>query len=280
MELENILETAKQAAVSAGRIHMYYLGKDKGVESKENMAHNKVTQVDVESERCIVDIISKRYPEHAIAAEEGTGTESTSPWKWFIDPLDGTNNYIKGYPAFCVSVGVSHGNDLKAGVVYDAFHDELFYAASGQGAFLNGTRIQVNKTAELSDALLVTGFFYDRGKAMRRNLDRIGDLFEQRILGIRRSGSAALDLCHTACGRADGFFEHRLNSWDFAAGVCILAEAGGLAVSMDGSALQLKEGSVLASNPVLLEKMKPFMVRDSSAREVSPADTTHRGSLR
>jgi myo-inositol-1(or 4)-monophosphatase len=194
-------------------------------------------------------MIRKKYPSHSVLAEERhEDTDVLSKSLWIIDPLDGTNNYAHTTPHFCVSIAYAEKGRILAGVVLDPMRKELFTAARGGGAFLNGTRISVSKTAVISRAIITTGFYYDRGRLMEKTLAAIHSLFKADIRGIRRLGSAALDLCWVACGRFDGYFEYRLSPWDFAAGMLIIREAGGKCSDREGKELGLTSKSAAVSN--------------------------------
>jgi myo-inositol-1(or 4)-monophosphatase len=213
-----------------------------------------VTQADKRSEQLIVGRLTELFPEHSIAAEEGTGAEKNSEFKWHVDPLDGTTNFAHGYPCFCVSIALARGNKVLAGVVYNPFYDELFAAARGEGATLNGKPIRVSKAATLATGLLCTGFPVQNRK-LSRNLQFYGD-FTMRSHGVRRDGSAALDLASVAAGRFDGFWEFGLKKWDTAAGVLLIQEAGGKVSDFDGAEYQLGGPVILATNGVIHEEMR------------------------
>ena len=202
-----------------------------------------VTQADKRSEQLIVDRLTKYFPLHAIAAEEGLGRESNSEFRWHVDPLDGTTNFAHGYPCFCVSIalalrktgaknGSAMGDTLLCAVIYDPNRDELFAAAPGEGATLNGAKIQVSRNSTLATSLLCTGFPVHERHASP-NIHYYSD-FTMRSHGVRRDGSAALDLANVACGRFDGFWEFGLKKWDTAAGVLLVEEAGGQVSDFDG----------------------------------------------
>jgi myo-inositol-1(or 4)-monophosphatase len=213
-----------------------------------------VTDADRASEARIVAFLKAAHPDHAILAEEGGGSSGSAPYRWIIDPLDGTTNYAHGVPHFCVSIGVEGPGGLLAGAVFDPLRDELFLAARGEGATLNGRKLSTTATASMGDALLATGFPYDRA-----HLERTLTLFDQfaaRARGLRRMGSAALDLAYVAAGRFDGFFEMRLKAWDVAAGALIVQEAGGTVTHLSGRPLDLDQCDVLASNGPLHAPMR------------------------
>jgi len=210
-----------------------------------------VTEYDRRSEALILGEIQAAYPQDRILAEEsgalGTGGQRT----WYIDPLDGTTNYAHGFPFFAVSIGLADREGLRLGVVLDPTRGEVFWAERGRGAFLNEERLRVSETAELRESLLVTGFPYDVSSNPVNNLDNYAK-FAVRSLGVRRLGSAALDMAYVAAGRLDGFWELRLSPWDVAAGSLLVLEAGGIVTDIDGGHLQLTDfPSVLAANPRL-----------------------------
>jgi len=214
-----------------------------------------VTEFDRRSEALLVARIRERFPDHAILAEEsGAGGASAARVRWLCDPLDGTTNYAHNYPFFCVSVGVEVDGAMAAGAVYDPVRDELFAAAAGSGATLNGNAIHVARHAEVEAALLVTGFPYD----VREHPERHVPLFQEFLLraqGVRRDGSAALNLCYVAMGRFDGMWEGHLNPWDVAAGSLIVREAGGVVTGYDGEPFRLDGRRIVTANPALHAKL-------------------------
>ena len=244
----NYLSVAIKAAKVAGKIHKKYFQGNFKIETKGN-SFDLLTIADLESEKGIVAFILKYFPEHNFICEENYYPKTNSDYSWIIDPLDGTNNFACGIPIFCTSIALVHKDKLLAGVVYDVLRNELFYAQKGKGAFLNGKPIRVNKVNNFKQAMLITGFYYDRGKAMLSTLSQIKRFFQKHILGIRRLGAAALDLCYVACGRAAGFWEFELNPWDFAAGKLIIEEAGGRFTGKRGEKIALAEKHfIIASN--------------------------------
>lgn len=247
-------DIAIQAAKEAAGVHKRYFLSNFQVKRK-NKSYDLVTVVDVESEKAVVSLIRKRFPEHNILAEEGKYKKTDSEYRWIIDPLDGTNNFFSGLPIFCVSIALAKHDEVILGVIYDPTRDELFCAEKGRGAYLNGKRIKVSPAARLTDSILITGFYYDRGKEMIDALDKIKQFFFKKVLGLRRFGSAALDLCNVACGRAAGFWEFELNAWDFAAGKLIVEEAGGRVTGRYGERVPLKKTFVVASNGKIHKKM-------------------------
>jgi len=243
--IELWLDLAKRCARKAGVIQMEYLGKLSGYRLKG--VANLVTEVDLLCEKEIIALLKREAPGHKILSEERGGGSLNSEYIWVIDPLDGTTNYAHGYLKFCVSIAlVSRGKPLL-GVVYDPIGNEMFYGVGGKGAFLNGKQIGISKVSKLKDALLATGFSYDRGKEMKRDL-RLYNRVHPYPQGIRRDGAAALDLCYVACGRLDGFWQYNLNSWDVSAGVLFVEEAGGKVSDLKGEPMPLAKKELWASN--------------------------------
>jgi len=243
--MESFKTLAIRLAKKAGRILQDHLGRVKKVDYKG--AVNLVTEMDLLSEKVIVAEIRKLYPKHSILAEEKTRRQGDSPYRWIIDPLDGTTNYAHGYPIFCVSIGLEKDDEIILGVVYDPSRIELFEGEKGKGAYLNGRRIHVSPTPNLSQSLLATGFPYDLRKSPVNNFDHFQN-FARRSHAVRRAGSAALDLCYVSAGRFDGFWEMKLGPWDLAAGSLIVREAGGKVTDFQGHPIHLDGKHVLASN--------------------------------
>jgi myo-inositol-1(or 4)-monophosphatase len=244
--MKEIISCAVRAARAASKIMMAKYGSGRAMEKTKN---NLVTEADFACEKAIVSVIRKKYPLHSILAEERhQNTDVLSKNLWIIDPLDGTNNYAHAIPHFCVSIAYAEKGKVLAGVVVDPMRKELFSAARGSGAFLNSKRISVSATARISRAIITTGFYYDRGRLMEKTLAAIRSLFKADIRGIRRFGSAALDLCWVACGRFDGYFEYKLSTWDFAAGMLLVNEAGGRCSDREGKELALTSKSAVVSN--------------------------------
>ncbi len=216
-----------------------------------------VTEYDRRSEAVLLARLRERWPDHAVLAEE-SGAHAGSRVKWYVDPLDGTTNFAHNYPFFGVSVGVEVDGVLAAGAVYDPVRDEMFAGARGEGATLNGAPIRVSANTTLEDALLVTGFPYDVREHPERHLP-LFQAFLVRAQGIRRDGSAALNLCYLAMGRFDGFWEGNLSPWDLAAGVLIVQEAGGVVTDYAGGPLRLDGRQIVAANPALHETMRELI---------------------
>ncbi len=238
-------------AREAGRLLMTYFERRIGYEYKGDV--DLVTEADRASEKLIVQRIRESFPSHDIVGEEGTRKDSGSDFRWYVDPLDGTTNFAHGYPVFCVSLGIESRSGLHAGVLYDPTRDELFAAEKGKGATLNGRTIQVSKTRKLSESLLATGF-----PSQKRHKSPNIHFYHQLTLrshGLRRAGSAALDLANVAAGRYDGFWEFNLNPWDTSAVVLLVLEAGGTVTRFDGSPWRIDSTETLGSNTLLHEEM-------------------------
>ena len=246
-----------QTAREAGGILVDRLGRAR-ITNKGDI--DLVTEADLASEQLIIDRIKSHYPRHAILAEEAGDiavVEGQSEWKWIIDPLDGTTNYAHGYPCFCVSIAVEQAGEIEIGVVYDPTRDEMFAAERGQGAMLNGRPMRVSTVEDLNSAMLCTGFPYNVRE--RPNFARDFINFTMNAQAVRRDGSAALDLAYLACGRFDGFWEDGLNAWDVAAGVLLIAEAGGLVTNFQGAALDIYTPKVLATNGLVHDSMMQLL---------------------
>ena len=250
-----MLNFAIQTARDAGHLLAERFGRALQISNKSEL--DLVTEADLASEKLIIERIKTNYPRHAILAEESGASAladgAASEWRWIIDPLDGTTNYAHGYPCFCVSIGLEHKGKLELGVIYDPVRDELFTAERGQGAALNGRRLQVSQTRTLNSALLCTGFPYDVRE--RSEFARHFTNFIMNAQAVRRDGSAALDLAYVACGRFDGFWEEGLHPWDVAAGVLMIEEAGGRVSDYDGAAFDIYSAPILASNGLVHEQM-------------------------
>jgi len=253
--MDKFLSTAIAAAKSAAAVQLGYFNNNVGVMEKDS-TFNLVTEADLKSEDTIVETIRAQFPDHNILAEEKQYGKTDSEYLWIIDPLDGTNNFSCGVPIFASSIALAHRGEIVCGVVYNPILNEMFYAEKGKGAFLNGKRIVVNGVDSFAKALMITGFYYDRGAAMEENCDAIKRFKGKKILGIRRFGAAALDLCFIACGRAAGYWEFKLSPWDFAAGRLIVQEAGGMITDDKNGVLPIDQKSfVVASNGKLHAQM-------------------------
>ncbi|HEY5600372.1 MAG TPA: inositol monophosphatase family protein, partial [Candidatus Manganitrophaceae bacterium] len=199
-------------------------------------------------------MIHRRFPDHQIMAEEGHGSKAPSPYRWVIDPLDGTTNYAHGFPFFCVSIGLEVEGSVLLGVVYDPLRRELFVAEKGKGATLNDKPISVSQVDVLKKSLLVTGFAYDIRVHPKNNFNHFVN-FSLSAQGVRRTGSAALDLCYVAAGRLDGFWELKLNPWDTAAGSLMMLEAGGKVTDLAGKPYSIYDPEILATNGKIHRQM-------------------------
>ena len=248
-----MLSFAMETARDAGRILLEKFGTNLSINKKGDI--NLVTDADLASEALIVERIKSHYPKHTILAEEsGTTTvDGSSVWKWIIDPLDGTTNFAHGYPCFAVTLAAEFEGEIKVGVTYDPTRDEMFSAEKGRGASLNNKPIRVSGTEALGDALLVTGFPYDF-KSKAHFGKHLND-FLYHARGVRRDGSAAIDMAYVACGRFDGFWEEGLNPWDMAAGVLLIEEAGGQVTNYDQSRFSIYKPPMLASNGLIHSEM-------------------------
>ncbi len=255
---EKFLETAKEAAYEAGEIQLSYMGKAKEIDFK-SCQNDLVTIADKKSEEKIITIIKTYFPDHAILGEEtGCHRETESEYLWVIDPLDGTTNFAHNFPHFAVSIGLVRNNKIIMGVVYDPCKNELFWAAEGNGAFLNSEEIKVSATVELKKSLLATGF----APMKEHDLDENLALFKKFMLNsqaIRRPGAAALDICYVACGRLDAFWELKLNPWDVTAGACIAKEAGGEVTNYYSNDFDIYKKSIIVSNTILHDRMKEII---------------------
>lgn len=256
--MKNSRKIAVRAALEAGRLLKERLGDVRTIDYKE--AYNIVTDVDKASEAKIVSIIRGEFPDDDILAEEGGFTEGAGlNRRWLIDPLDGTTNYAHTYPFFSVSIALEEAGKRILGVIYNPMTDELFWAEPGEGAWLNDEKISVSDLKELNSSLLATGFPPDTAKAVRSNLLQFKTLTD-RTHGVRRDGSAALDLCFVACGRLDGFWEMKLAPWDIGAGSLIVEEAGGRVTNLSGGALDIYSGHILATNGKIHDDLTEALV--------------------
>ncbi|MFC1752985.1 inositol monophosphatase family protein [Thermoproteota archaeon] len=251
---KDYLGVAILAAKEAGKIHRKYFNTNFRTRTKTT-SFDLLTIADVKAESVVVKAIKKHFPGHNFLCEENKYKKTDSHYTWIIDPLDGTSNFASRLPIFCVSIALAKDKEVVVGVIYDAIHDELFYAQKGKGAFLNKKRIRVTNTRSLKQSLLITGFYYDRGGEMERNLLNIKKFFIARIRGLRRLGAAALDFCYVACGRASGFWEFQLSPWDFAAGVLLVREAGGKVTDQFGGKINIESSYIVASNGKIHNKM-------------------------
>ncbi|MEM5871576.1 MAG: inositol monophosphatase family protein [Candidatus Aenigmatarchaeota archaeon] len=258
MKKPDELRVAIEVAKKAGKLilRQNYSKKIIGFKSKVNF----VTNVDKNSEKLITNLLLKEFPDYGILAEEGTKEKGENVW--IIDPLDGTTNFMHGYPFFCVSIALVKNGKQFLGVVYDPNKNEIFYALNKKGAFLNENKIEASKTKYIHSSLLATGFYYDRKEIMERTVKKIGEFLSLGIQGIRRDGAAALDLCYVACGRFDGYWEYILSPWDFAAGSLIAKEAGAIVTTTEGKQIEMKKNGILAANKFLYKKMLEIVSKE------------------
>jgi myo-inositol-1(or 4)-monophosphatase len=249
-----MLNIAVKAARRAGQIiNRGSLDLD-GVKVSKKQHNDFVTEVDKASEAAIIEILHTAFPDHAILAEESGESERESEYQWIIDPLDGTTNFIHGFPYYCVSIALAHRGVVTQAVVYDPTRNDLFVASRGSGAFLNERRIRVGRRDRLSEGLVGTGFPFRDMLGLEQYKELLGKMTEA-CAGLRRPGAAALDLANVAAGRLDAFFEQGLHSWDVAAGSLLVSEAGGLVGNYTGESDFLHVGEIVAGNPKQFAQM-------------------------
>ncbi len=266
---------AAAIALEAGALVRNFYQKGVATEYKGDV--DLVTEADRSSEKLIVERLHQQFPDHGIYGEEGTRDNIESEYRWYVDPLDGTTNFAHGFPVFCVSLGLEHrpagiapdaDGTLTAGIVYDPMRDELFIAEKGRGAYLNGKKIHASRINDLAECLMATGF------PSRKRHENPNIHFYQQITlrshGVRRAGSAALDLAYTACGRFDGYWEFNLNPWDTSAGVLLVQEAGGTVTTFDGGPFRLNSKEVLATNGLILNEVKTLFQAMFAGRDLDP----------
>lgn len=263
--MQPILNIASRAARSAGGIILRGLERLDTVQVSEKNHNDFVTEIDKQSEKIIIEAIRKAYPNHAILGEESGHLEGNEEFVWIIDPLDGTRNFMHGFPHFCISIGFKYKDRLEHGLIYDPIRQEIFTASRGNGAQLNNRRIRVSNRATLKGALLGTGFPFRPTADFTTYLKTLSHLMPQTG-GIRRAGSAALDLAYVAAGRMDGFWEFALSPWDIAAGSLLVLEAGGLVSDIRGGEDYLSTGDVIAGNPkifkAILQNVRTALLTD------------------
>lgn len=255
----NELEVARRAAQVGGDVLSRYLHE--GVEMREKKTCDLVSDADVESERAIVEVIRESFPDHAILGEETYKDDASAPKLWIIDPLDGTTNFAHNIPHFAVSIAYYEDGEPVCGVIHNPARGDWFHAVRGEGAFAGDQRVRVADHGELNESLVGVGFYYDRGAMMQATLGAIADLFGQQIHGIRRFGTASLDLVQVGCGMFGAFFEYELSPWDFAAGRLFVEEAGGRVTTCAGGPLPIEKSTVLASNGRLHDSVLEIVKR-------------------
>ena len=269
---------AEEIAREAGALLRSFY--QKGVQAEYKGDVDLVTEADKASEKLVRERLHAVFPTHGVYGEEGTRDALDSEYRWYVDPLDGTTNFAHGFPAFCVSLGLEHrpkglkpeeDGVLTAGVIYDPLRDEMFMAERGKGAWLNGRQIHVSKVKTLQESLTATGF-----PSHKRHLNPNAYFYYQVTLrshGVRRAGSAALDLSYVACGRLEGFWEFNLNPWDTSAGVLLVEEAGGTVTHFDGGKFTLDSREVLATNGLILGEISHLFTEMFAGKELEPIPT-------
>ena len=251
MNLDHVMAVAEEAARAAGTLLLDGFGREKEIHTKSS-AVDFVTQFDLAAEALILARLQAAFPDHGFIGEEGTDEAGSQPYVWYIDPLDGTNNYAHGFPVFCVSLALYEGQKPLAAVIYDPTRDECFSAAAGRGAWLRGpsgvSALRVSAADTLVNSLLATGFPYDAHTSSLDNGAYVAR-FIKHAFGLRRAGSAALDMAYVAAGRLDGYWEFKVSAWDVAAGILLVQEAGGVVTLIDGRPLELaRQLHLVASN--------------------------------
>jgi myo-inositol-1(or 4)-monophosphatase len=277
MTFEFVGEAEKIARAAGELLRGFY---EKGVATEYKGDVDLVTEADRASEKLIVARLKETFPGHGIYGEEGTRDELGSEFRWYVDPLDGTTNFAHGFPVFCVVLGLERrpkglaadqDGEMVAGVIYDPLRDEMFLAERGKGAWLNGKRIHVSKTKTLQESLTATGF-----PSQKRHASPNVHFYQQITLrshGVRRAGSAAIDMAYVACGRLDGFWEFHLNPWDTSAGYLVVEEAGGTVTHFDGGKFTLDSREVLATNGLILGEISHIFTEMFAGRELTPIPT-------
>lgn len=273
--MDPMLTIAVRAARTAGDIIVRSMDRVNLLTITPKGRNDFVSEVDRQAEREIIHTLQKAYPTHAFLGEEsGRQGPAKTDFVWVIDPLDGTTNFLHGFPQFCVSIALFHRGRIEKGVIYDPLRQELFTAARGAGASLNNRRIRVSKQNGLKGALLGTGFPFKDQRHVDAYLGMLRDLMKDTA-GVRRAGSAALDLAYVAAGRLDGFWEIGLKKWDMAAGLLLIQEAGGIVTDLAGKGKYLESGNVLTANPKLHQIMQSVIephLTDALRDSGDPAD--------
>jgi len=270
--LHPLLNTAIRAARRAGSlIGRASLDLD-GIAISQKRKNDFVTEIDRAAEQAIIDIVSRAYPDHAIVAEEsGKSGTADAEFEWIIDPLDGTMNFIHGFPQYAVSIGVRHRGVLQHGCIFDPTRNELFTASRGRGAFLNDRRIRVSKRTQLREALIGTGFPNRGGEELDHHMALFRKVTEHTA-GVRRAGAAALDLAYVACGRLDGFWELSLSPWDVAAGALLVIEAGGLVSDLDETERFIDTGNIVCGTPKVFAPLLHLLTGRARAAAAQSAE--------
>jgi myo-inositol-1(or 4)-monophosphatase len=250
--------TPKELAISivyqAGEILRKNIGKITADDVEDKRPFDYVTEIDKASEQLIINSIKEHFPNHEILAEESGKNQNTNSYRWIIDPLDGTTNFIHGYPHSSISIALQKEDKMILGVIYDPYRDELYYAEKNKGAYCNQKRIHVSRQVNINNCLIATGFPFKSRHLLDRFWKVLSAIFMD-VSGVRRTGSAALDLAYVACGRFDGFWELKLSPWDIAAGAIIIEEAGGKITDFEGKENHTWTGNVIASNGIIHDFM-------------------------
>jgi myo-inositol-1(or 4)-monophosphatase len=259
---EKLIAFMTEVTDLAGEILMSYFNNGVRVHSKPTLGSriDIVTDADRASEDLILRAIRDAYPTHDVLTEETLTEKTGSKWLWILDPLDGTVNFAHGYPCFSISIAAAAAGEIVAGMVYDPLHGERFSASKGGGAYLNGQRVRVSEAAVLERCIFSTGFPYDKASSPVNNLAEFSSILTE-VQGMRRGGSAALDLSYVACGRLDGFWELKLKPWDMAAGMLLVAEAGGVVTDRKGATTDVFTQSIVATNGVIHERLITMLKR-------------------
>jgi myo-inositol-1(or 4)-monophosphatase len=268
-----MLNIAVKAARAGGQIiNRASLDLDR-IKVSQKQHNDFVTEVDKASEAAIIGILLGAYPDHSILAEESGATDNRSDYQWVIDPLDGTSNFIHGFPYYCVSIALLHKGIATQAVIYDPTRNDLYTASRGAGAYLNDKRIRVGRRDRLADGLIGTGFPFRDGSDVEGYLRLFGKMTES-CAGLRRPGAAALDLANVAAGRLDGFFEQGLHPWDVAAGSLLVSEAGGLIGNYRGDANFMDLGEIVAGNPKIFAQMVRILGEHSKQDNAATANNS------
>lgn len=271
------INIAKRAALAAGKVIVRYFDNLDKLTVNSKHRNDLVSEVDVQAEQEIIRALRKIYPNHGIKAEESGTTGSDEEYQWVIDPLDGTTNYLHGFPHFSTSIALKHKNRLEVGLIYDPIRQEMFTASRGDGAQLNDHRIRVKNRVNLDGALISTGFAPRQLERLPMFMEIFGALMKQGVQ-MRRVGSAALDLAYVAAGRFDGFWEFGLNEWDIAAGALLVQEAGGLTGDFSGGHEYLQSGNVVCGNPKIFKALVKTLRPHLAPAAPQPAAATRRAA--
>lgn len=267
MNLDHALQVAEATARAAGALLMDGFGREKEIQTKSS-AVDFVTQFDLAAEALIMEHLRAAFPDHGFVGEEGTAETGAQPYTWHIDPLDGTSNYSHGFPVFCVSLALYEGDRPLVGVVFDPTRDECFSASAGGGAYLTAPSsrklLRVSGVTDLVSSLLATGFPYDVHTSALDNAVYVAR-FIKRAFGLRRAGSAALDLAYVAAGRLDGYWEFKLKPWDVAAGILLVREAGGVVTGVGGGPVSLSPEMHLVASNGLIQELMLAIIRELAA---------------